>query len=173
MAVAIAAGSRGGTIPRRRAAAIGHLIGELHDLQAGPQLLGDRRMVGQQPRGIGRSAGLQVGVLATLIGLALGVPAALCVVRFQFGFRAPLASLLLMPLIVPGVVLGTSMYVFHVELENGLDVDVIGTFYALVAGHVVIVIPWVVRLITASLAGVDRSTEEAAQNLGANAWVTF
>ena len=121
----------------------------------------------------GFTLSLQVGVLATLIGLALGVPAALCVVRFQFGFRAPLASLLLMPLIVPGVVLGTSMYVFHVELENGLDVDVIGTFYALVAGHVVIVIPWVVRLITASLAGVDRSTEEAAQNLGANAWVTF
>ena len=109
----------------------------------------------------GFTLSLQVGVLA------------LCVVRFQFGFRAPLASLLLMPLIVPGVVLGTSMYVFHVELENGLDVDVIGTFYALVAGHVVIVIPWVVRLITASLAGVDRSTEEAAQNLGANAWVTF
>src|SRR5882757_3054187 len=108
----------------------------------------------------GFTLSLQVGVLATLIGLALGVPAALCVVRFQFGFRAPLASLLLMPLIVPGVVLGTSMYVFHVELENGLDVVVIG-------------IPWVVRLITASLAGVDRSTEEAAQNLGANAWVTF
>jgi putative spermidine/putrescine transport system permease protein len=115
----------------------------------------------------------QVGVLATLIGLALGVPAALCVVRFEFGLRAPLASLLLMPLIVPGVVLGTAMYVFHVELEIGLDVDVLGTFYALVAGHTVIVIPWVVRLVTASLAGVDRSTEEAAQNLGANAWVTF
>ena len=115
----------------------------------------------------------EVGVLATLIGLALGVPAALCVVRFQFAFRVPLASLLLMPLIVPGVVLGTAMYVFHVELENSLDVDVLGTFYALVAGHTVIVIPWVVRLVTASLAGVDRSTEEAAQNLGANAWVTF
>ena len=48
----------------------------------------------------GFTLSLQVGVLATLIGLALGVPAALCVVRFQFGFRAPLASLLLMPLIV-------------------------------------------------------------------------
>jgi putative spermidine/putrescine transport system permease protein len=115
----------------------------------------------------------QVGVLATLIGLALGVPAALCVARLQFTFKVPLASLLLLPLIVPGVVLGTAMYVFHVELENGLDVDVLGTFYALVAGHIVIVIPWVVRLVTASLAGVDRSTEEAAQNLGANAWVTF
>jgi putative spermidine/putrescine transport system permease protein len=116
---------------------------------------------------------IQVGVLATLIGLALGVPAALCLSRFQFKLRTPLANLLLMPLIVPGVVLGTAMYVFHVELENGLDMDVLGTFYALVAGHIVIVIPWVVRLVTASLAGVDRATEEAAQNLGANPWVTF
>jgi putative spermidine/putrescine transport system permease protein len=116
---------------------------------------------------------IQVGVLATLIGLALGVPAALCLSRFQFKLRTPLANLLLMPLIVPGVVLGTAMYVFHVELEIGLDMDVLGTFYALVAGHIVIVIPWVVRLVTASLAGVDRATEEAAQNLGANPWVTF
>jgi len=121
----------------------------------------------------GFSLSFQVGALATAIGLALGVPAALCVTRYQFRMRTPLASLLLMPLIVPGVVLGTSMYVFHVNLENALDVDVLGTFYALVAGHVVIVIPWVVRLVTASLAGVDRATEEAAQNLGANAWVTF
>jgi putative spermidine/putrescine transport system permease protein len=115
----------------------------------------------------------QVGVLATLIGLALGVPAALAVSRHRFALRAPIANLLLMPLIVPGVVLGTAMYVFHVEVENGLDVDVLGTFYALVSGHIVIVIPWVVRLVTASLAGVDRSIEEAAQNLGANALVTF
>ena len=115
----------------------------------------------------------QVGVLATFIGLALGVPAALGVVRYSFPLRAPVASLLLMPLIVPGVVLGTAMYVFQVSAENGLDVDVLGTFYALVAGHVVIVIPWVVRLVTASLAGVDRSIEEAAQNLGTDAWTTF
>jgi putative spermidine/putrescine transport system permease protein len=115
----------------------------------------------------------EVGVLATLLGLVLGVPAAPSVVRHRFALRAPLAHLLLMPLIVPGVVLGTAMYVFQVEVENGLDMDVIGTFYALVAGHVVIVIPWVVRLVTASLAGVDRSIEEAAQNLGANAFVTF
>jgi putative spermidine/putrescine transport system permease protein len=121
----------------------------------------------------GFSLSFQVGLLATAAGLALGVPAALCLERFQFRLRAPLSNLLLMPLIVPGVVLGTAMYVFHVELENALDVDVIGTFYALVAGHVVIVIPWVVRLVTASLAGVDRATEEAAQNLGANAFVTF
>ena len=47
------------------------------------------------------------------------------------------------------------------------------TTLRMVAGHVVIVIPWVVRLVTASLSGVDRATEEAAQNLGANQWITF
>jgi putative spermidine/putrescine transport system permease protein len=127
-----------------------------------------------QPKFVnGFSLSFQIGVTATVVGLALAVPAALCIARFRFGLRAPLSNLLLMPLIVPGVVLGTAMYVFHVAAENFLDVDVVGTFYALVAGHVVIVIPWIVRLVTASLAGVDRTTEEAAQNLGANAWVTF
>ncbi len=121
--------------------------------------------------GFGRS--FQVAVLAVGIGLALGVPAALGVSRHRPVLRTPLSNVLLMPLIVPGVVLGTAMYVFQVEVENALDVDVLGTFYALVAGHVVIVIPWVVRLVTASLAGVDRTIEEAAQNLGANPWVTF
>src|ERR1700738_3915873 len=41
----------------------------------------------------GFTMSFEVGILATLIGLGLGVPAALCVVRFQFSFRAPLASL--------------------------------------------------------------------------------
>jgi putative spermidine/putrescine transport system permease protein len=121
----------------------------------------------------GFSLSFQVGVIATACGLALGVPAALCLVRHNFTGRGPLANLLLLPVVVPGVVLGTAMYVFQVELENGLDVDVLGTFYALVAGHVVIVIPWVVRLVTASLGGVDRAIEEAAQNLGAGPWTTF
>src|ERR1700746_3901511 len=48
----------------------------------------------------------EVGVLATAIGLVLGVPAALCLARRAFAGHAAIGSLLLMPLIVPGVVLG-------------------------------------------------------------------
>jgi putative spermidine/putrescine transport system permease protein len=140
---------------------------EGHSLRWFAAILDQRKFVD------GFSLSLEVGVLATFIGLALGVPAALCLARFDNRLRAPLANLLLMPLIVPGVVLGTAMYVFHVEVENGLDMDVIGTLYAMVAGHVVIVIPWVVRLVTTSLAGMDRTIEEAAQNLGAGPWTTF
>src|SRR5882762_6500157 len=93
----------------------------------------------------GFSISIQVAALAMVLGLALGVPAALCLARHNFTLRGPLGNLLLMPVVVPGVVLGTAMYVFHVEVENGLDIDVLGTFYALVSGHIVIVIPWVVR----------------------------
>jgi putative spermidine/putrescine transport system permease protein len=115
----------------------------------------------------------QVGVVATLIGLAVGVPAALCLTRFRFKGREALNSLLLLPLVVPGVVLGTALYVFHVETEIHTGIPILGSLGGLIAGHVLVVIPWSVRLITASLAGFDRTIEEAAQSLGADRWTTF
>jgi putative spermidine/putrescine transport system permease protein len=74
---------------------------------------------------------------------------------------------------VPGIVLGTSIYVFQVEAEIATGLPVMGSVPGLVAGHTLIVIPWVVRLIVASLAGFDRSIEEAALNLGAGPWTAF
>jgi putative spermidine/putrescine transport system permease protein len=115
----------------------------------------------------------QVGVVATAIGLALGVPAALALARRRFTGRETISTLLLLPLIVPGVVLGTSIYVFHIEAEIATGLPIIGSLAGLIAAHALIVIPWCVRLVTASLAGMDRATEEAAQNLGATPLVTF
>ena len=114
-----------------------------------------------------------VGVIATAIGVALGVPAALASVRFRFGGREMLNNLLLMPLMVPGIVLGIALYVFHVEAEIAIGLPILGSLGGLVAGHILIVIPWTVRLVTASLVGVDRAVEEAAQSLGADRLTTF
>ena len=116
---------------------------------------------------------LQVGVAATLIGLALGVTASLALARRRFLGHAALNQLLLLPLVVPGVVLGTSIYVFHIETEIVTGLPVLGSIGGLIAGHALIVIPWTVRLVSASLAGFDRAVEEAAQNLGAHPWTTF
>lgn len=118
---------------------------------------------------------VQLGVSATAIGLAVGVPAALCLSRFRFPGREALNNVLLLPLMVPGVVLGTALYVFHVELEiaTGGELAILGSTLGLLSGHVLVVIPWVVRLVLASLAGFDRTLEEAAQNLGADRWTTF
>jgi putative spermidine/putrescine transport system permease protein len=116
---------------------------------------------------------LELAVIATATGLCLGLPAALCLSRFHFGGREALNSLLLLPLVVPGIVLGIALYVFDVEAEIATGLPIVGSLVGLIAGHVLIVIPWTVRLVMASLAGLDRSIEEAAQSLGADRVTTF
>src|SRR5215216_1570913 len=115
----------------------------------------------------------QVGITATLIGLALAVPASLAIARRRFRGRGFSNALLLMPLIVPGVVLGASIYVFQIETEIATGLPLLGTTTGLIAAHALIVIPWAARLVTASLAGFDPTVEEAAKNLGAGPWTTF
>jgi putative spermidine/putrescine transport system permease protein len=116
---------------------------------------------------------LQVAATATAMGLCLGLPAALCLSRNRFRGREALNNLLLFPLVVPGIVLGIALYVAHVEVEIATGLPIIGSLTGLIAGHVLIVIPWSVRLIMASLDGLDRSIEEAAQSLGANRLTTL
>lgn len=116
---------------------------------------------------------LELGVIATGLGLMVGVPAALCLSRYRFKGREALSSLLLLPLMVPGVVLGMALYVSHVEVEIATGLPILGSLGGLLTGHVLVVIPWTVRLVLASLAGFDRTLEEAAQNLGADRWTTF
>jgi putative spermidine/putrescine transport system permease protein len=115
----------------------------------------------------------QVGVTATLIGLALAVPASLAIARRRFPGRGFVNTLLLMPLIVPGVVLGTAIYVFQIETEVATGLPLLGSTAGLIAAHVLIIIPWVARLVTASLAGFDPTIEEAAKNLGAPPFTVF
>ncbi len=115
----------------------------------------------------------ELGVIATAIGLAVALPAAVGLARLRFRGHTLASNLLLMPLIIPGIVLGFALYVYHVEIEIASGIPILGSFGGLVWGHVLLVIPWTVRLITASLAGFDRTLEEAAQNLGANRLTTF
>jgi len=120
----------------------------------------------------------EIGLAATLLGLMLGVPAAVGLVRHAPWWKGGASTLLLMPLVVPAIVLGTAIYVAEVEAEilvygAGFEIPVIGTIGGLIAAHTLIVIPWVVRLVSASLAGFDRSIEEAAQNLGASPLTTL
>jgi putative spermidine/putrescine transport system permease protein len=116
---------------------------------------------------------LQLALIATSIGLCLGLPAALCLARFRFKGHAAMSSLMLLPLVVPGIVLGIALYVFHVEVELATGLPILGSLTGLIFGHVLIVIPWTVRLVMTSLAGIDRSIEEAAQSLGADRITTF
>jgi putative spermidine/putrescine transport system permease protein len=118
-------------------------------------------------------ASIQIGVFSMLAGLALGIPASFALVRGRFRGRAALNAFLLSPLIVPGIVAGTAIYIYFVQLELWTGVRVIATLPGFVLAHVALTIPWTVRLVSASLVGIDRSVEEAAANLGARPFTTF
>ena len=116
----------------------------------------------------GFATSLEVALLAMLGGLAVGIPASLALVRSQLPLRETLNTLLLSPLVVPGIVIGTSLYFFLIDVEIATDWPLTGSMAGLVFGHILITIPWTVRLIAANLVGVDRAIEEAAMNLGAD-----
>jgi putative spermidine/putrescine transport system permease protein len=113
------------------------------------------------------STSLRVSAMATVLALAIGIPASLALVRYRFPGRSLLNVLLLSPLTVPGVVIGLAIYVLVVEAEIRSEVPLIGSDVTLVLAHVLITTPWVVRLCVANLVQIDRSIEEAAANLGA------
>jgi len=110
---------------------------------------------------------LKVSLLSTLLGMLVAVPASLALVRGRLPGRAAIGTLLLSPMLIPGVVAGSALYVYYIQFEILTNVQLASTFPGLVAAHTVLTIPWVVRLVTASLSGLNESVEEAALNLGA------
>jgi putative spermidine/putrescine transport system permease protein len=116
---------------------------------------------------------LEVGLFATLSGLALGIPASLALVRSRFPGREALNTMLLAPLVVPGIVIGTALYIAYVETEIATELPLTASLPGLVVAHVLITIPWTVRLVSANLQGFERTLEEAAMNLGASRWRTL
>ncbi len=104
---------------------------------------------------------------ASAISLAVGVPASIGLARYRFRGRGTVATLLLAPLTIPGVAIGLGIYVLAVLIEEQTGIAVSGGVGLMVAAHVLITLPWVVRLCLAALANYDRAAEEAAASLGA------
>jgi putative spermidine/putrescine transport system permease protein len=104
---------------------------------------------------------LTTALLVVATSTALGVPTALALVRLRFPGRDLLNLATLSPLIIPEIVIAVALLQFFalVGLRPSLPL--------LVLGHVVLTFPYVVRTVSASLYGFDRSLEDAARSLGA------
>lgn len=116
---------------------------------------------------------IKLAACSAIGGVILGVAASLGLARYRFPGRRTLGNILLLPLVVPGIVAGIATYLFYLRAENALDMDIVGTFGGLVIAHICLTIPWTMRLVGASLSQIDETIEEAARNLGANAWRTL
>ncbi|KAB1115069.1 ABC transporter permease subunit [Neorhizobium galegae] len=107
-----------------------------------------------------------VAAFATAAGLAVSIPAAVIIVRRAFRGRGAILQLLMSPLTVPAIVIGASLYITVVEIEIATGLPLSGSVGVFVMGHILLTIPWCIRLLVASLEGANLSIEEAAASLG-------
>lgn len=110
---------------------------------------------------------VKVGVLSTALSLMLGSAAAYGLVRGDFPGRQLILMFFLAPLFIPLVILALGFYIFFIVI--GLK----GSTFALVVAHVVYVAPFVIVVISASLAAVDPVLERAAMTMGASRFYVF
>lgn len=102
-----------------------------------------------------------VGIGAASIATVLGLGVSLAVSRFRFRGRPGLIALAGLPLIVPFVVLGVSLFL----LFNLTDLP--RSLFAVGAGHTVIALPFATLILLARMGGLDPALEDAAMDLGA------
>lgn len=103
-----------------------------------------------------------MALYATLVALLVGIPAAYAISRFSMKGKGLLKSFFLSPTIVPGVVVGYSIFQFAI-LKLHMPV-----FQGLLLGHFLVVLPYIIRVVGSSLEQFDFSIEEAAWSLGCN-----
>jgi spermidine/putrescine transport system permease protein len=111
---------------------------------------------------------LRLALFATLISTAIGTLMAIALVRHQFFGRRSANFLIVIPMATPEVVMGAALLSFFLVLGT----PSLG-FPTLLIAHVMFCISFVVVVVRSRLIGFDRSLEEAARDLGANAFQTF
>lgn len=138
----------------------------------------ERPMIGAfNERPIIRSVGTSafVALFVALLSVGVGTTNAFLFNRYNFRGKGLLYVLMLLPLVIPGIVLGISILVFSSTVANGVwDMSKID-IQALRPGLVLVIlgqfsfIATVATLVIASrLQKFDRTLEEAALNLGAS-----
>ncbi|MHA6324290.1 ABC transporter permease [Roseivivax sp. CAU 1753] len=126
-------------------------------------------------RAIGTSAFVALWVAG--LAVAVGTCNAFLFVRHEFRGKGFLYILMLLPLIIPGVILGISILVFASSVANTLE-DATGLWFdglrpgliLVILGQFSFITTFATLVISARLQKFDLSLEEAAMNLGATRW---
>jgi len=110
---------------------------------------------------------LIVATTTTTISTILGTMTALALYRYRFYARPFYQGLLYMPMVMPDIVLGIALLVFFVNF--GVQLGLI----SIIIGHCTFLISYVFVVVSARLAGMDETLEQASADLGADRWTTF
>lgn len=110
---------------------------------------------------------LSLAALTTVLSIGIGLPAAYALVRIRPPGSDAIASVLTAPLLLPSIVLGLALLVVFATL------GLLGTYRGFLAAHLVITLPYAVRVLSTSLSTLPVAVEEAAATLGAPPWQVF
>ena len=110
---------------------------------------------------------LLLASLTAIVSIAVGVTAAVALVRYEFRAKQVVTTVLTLPILLPQVVLGVAVLLFLRSL--GMPTS----FGLLLFGHIVLTTPLVVLVAQARLYAIPVTYEEAAMSLGADRWHAF
>jgi len=122
----------------------------------------------------------KVAAAVSIISVLLGTCNAFLLERFRFRGQQVLSVMMLLPLVIPGVILGISILALMSHIAQfaedmaGWDLDFLRPGLVLVAiGQISYIASITTLTISARLKRFDVSLEEAALNLGASNWAIF
>ncbi|WP_278960252.1 ABC transporter permease [Lactobacillus apis] len=111
----------------------------------------------QQPDFItGFESSLLVALIASFLALIIGIPAVYALTRYNLQHAAWFQSFFLSPTLIPEIVIGFALY------QTAVITFKLPVFISLIIGHFLLCLPYVIRLITASMLMMDSHIEEAS-----------
>lgn len=110
---------------------------------------------------------LKVAVAAAAISTVLGICAARASARYGFPGRRPIIGFIMLPLVLPEIIVAVALLVVLVQLGFSLSL------WTVVLGHVLVCTPFSVAILSSAFLNLDRSLEEASQDLGEGRAMTF
>ncbi len=123
---------------------------------------------------------LFLAIVSTIISTVLGTLAALGLERYRFRGKTAVDSMFYLPVIIPDIAMAIMLLLFFNMSGIGFTPWKVNFFgarlavpYSVIIGHVAFNTSFVAIVVRARLAQMDRTLEEAASDLYANAWQTF
>lgn len=110
---------------------------------------------------------LVVGFTTALLSTSMGLFAARAYVRHRFPGREASEGLVMLPLVIPGIIVASSMLVLFISI--GLK----PSLTAVILGHTFLALPFSVSIMKSAFDDFDVSLEEAAFDLGSTVFETF
>jgi len=126
------------------------------------------QMIGEEALQAALSNSLTVAVCVSIVATVLGMTAALALTRYRLPGRSVISGVIVMPLVIPGIILGVSILVVMIQV-----LGVQPSLWSIGAGHVLLATPFSMLILISRLEGFDRSLEEASLDLGENRFMTF